>query len=724
MHVTTTSTPTKEVSLEEKYSFKKGFKLRPYQEELAELGISGHNYVVCAPTGSGKTAVAAAVIASHLKKTEGKGKVVFIVSRVPLARQQSDHLKSYLPNLSTAIDYTHGTREVALKAILQTSEIVVCTHGTFYNDLKRNNVKMSDISLLVLDECHNARRASIYAQIMHEYLSAKLSRNENVPQVVGLTATPGAGRSKETALSDVQAHLIDLCALLDASRGYCIVEKHKQNLDDTVFSASIEVCPTSGRDSTDFFLTEATTFMEEIEKDLDVQPPGARDDISYLQWIEKLRNQLFANSDSRDTEDFQKTSLSLDFLEAYSSALAIYKDLAAPQALDNLVESLYQYDDPESLVTKHSQRLMKRHSRIQASLRQLAIENSESEHLQKLEELLLLHFTYKPNSKAIIFAQTKYHAVCLSKWIGNTFKFHNFAGQPMIRADYCIGHRGEDNDDRFGMTGRQQTNALEKFRNYKLNVLVATSVLEEGLDVPECNLIIRFLYVKDEISRKQTGGRGRSKGSKHYAVLEGGSKAEQREKLNQFKDQLVESALELMRNKSVEELDFEIKTRQRQILTAVEEERLRKLNQKVYTPEQVTLYCRGCGAFVCKGQDLRVIENSHHAVLDRSIWKRVVVKIHEAKGKELPKGALKMEKRISCKKCRYQSWGISCIFPNSCGLELPVLKCKYLIFEYYNPLIGIGTTSMPHSKWTQALFEVEDYDSTKYNLGKYILSSE
>ena len=69
------------------------------------------------------------------------------------------------------------------------------------------------------------------------------------------------------------------------------------------------------------------------------------------------------------------------------------------------------------------------------------------------------------------------------------------------------------------MTSKQQYNVLQKFREDKVNVLVATSVLEEGLDVPNCNLIIRFLYVKDEISRKQTGGRGSSKDTRHYALL-------------------------------------------------------------------------------------------------------------------------------------------------------------------------------------------------------------
>ena len=44
-------------------------KLRGYQRELAEPGLQGHNYIICAPTGSGKTRVAAYVVYDHLRRT-------------------------------------------------------------------------------------------------------------------------------------------------------------------------------------------------------------------------------------------------------------------------------------------------------------------------------------------------------------------------------------------------------------------------------------------------------------------------------------------------------------------------------------------------------------------------------------------------------------------------------------------------------------------------------
>ena len=74
------------------------------------------------------------------------------------------------------------------------------------------------------------------------------------------------------------------------------------------------------------------------------------------------------------------------------------------------------------------------------------------------------------------------------------------------------------------MTQVAQEEVMKSFQEGKCNLLVATSVAEEGLDVPACNLVIRFQHVSNEIAKVQTQGRARAEESEGFTILSCDSK--------------------------------------------------------------------------------------------------------------------------------------------------------------------------------------------------------
>ena len=57
------------------------------------------------------------------------------------------------------------------------------------------------------------------------------------------------------------------------------------------------------------------------------------------------------------------------------------------------------------------------------------------------------------------------------------------------------------------MSQTDQQTTLKNFREKEIQGIVATSVAEEGIDVPDCDLVILYNYIGNEVSYKQAMGR-------------------------------------------------------------------------------------------------------------------------------------------------------------------------------------------------------------------------
>jgi Fanconi anemia group M protein len=109
-----------------------------------------------------------------------------------------------------------------------------------------------------------------------------------------------------------------------------------------------------------------------------------------------------------------------------------------------------------------------------------------------------------PKAKIIVF--THYREICEMV----TAELNNVKGARVVR---FVGQATKGRDK--GMKQKEQVALLQRFRDGDFNVLVATSVAEEGLDIPATDLVIFYEPVPSEIRTIQRRGRtGRSRAGK------------------------------------------------------------------------------------------------------------------------------------------------------------------------------------------------------------------
>uniref|UniRef100_A0A672IMX3 RNA helicase n=1 Tax=Salarias fasciatus TaxID=181472 RepID=A0A672IMX3_SALFA len=660
----------------------KDIVLRDYQMDVAKPALEGKNIIICLPTGSGKTRVAVYITKKHLerRRSEGNpGKVVVLVNKVPLVEQH--YSAEFLPFLkkSYRVERVSGDSQlkISFTEIVNKNDIIICTAQILENFLERaeegedDGVKLSELSLIVIDECHHTQKGEVYNHIMMRYLKQKhknrrLKKEQKqpvpLPQILGLTASPGVGGAKK--MEKVMDHILSICANLDASK---IMTR---SLGDFKKEQRKKIEYVEDRKQ-DPFGDVIKKIMTAIHSHADLSPNCELGSQNYEQWV--VQNERKAAK-----EEDRKVRICADHLQQYSECLNLSNTIRMSDAL-SFISKFYEEemkkktspDEEHDIEITETERFLFHLFRDnKRNLEELA-KNPDYENgsLSKLRTIILKEFTNREAAQGIIFTKTRRSAMALSQWIQENPKFADVG----IKSAYIIG--GGDQSVVKPMTSAEQKDVLKKFGNGDVNLLIATTVAEEGLDIPACNFVIRYGLVTNEISMLQAMGRGRAEDSSYTLIDVKNSGVAEREFVNEYRCTMMDKAIIKIRALDQEEYDRKITEFQ---IQAILEEKVRLTKQKQNrikneSPANVLLRCRGCNQHVCSGEDVQIIEKMHRVNVAPE-FKELFIRRENT---SLQERLLDYETNgyIACKACG-ERWGSMMMYK---GIECPCLHVKNFV---------------------------------------------
>ncbi|XP_041057703.1 interferon-induced helicase C domain-containing protein 1 isoform X1 [Carcharodon carcharias] len=689
-------------------------QLRDYQQEVAAPALEGKNLIICLPTGSGKTRVAVYITRYHLDKMklQGKtGKVIVLVNKVPLVDQHfRKEFNPYLKDKYSVSKISGDTQlKISFPQVVRANDIIICTAQILENQLAElnnsdaDNLKISDFSLIIIDECHHTQKEGVYKSIMTRYIEQKLNNKGDaevaLPQILGLTASPGVGGARNR--KNAESHILQICANLDAYKIMTVKEHHAQ-LKDQV-KDPVKKMEIAEERTEDPFGGQIKDMMMKIHAYLGRNPASDFGTQSYEQWIvqkekigakEENRKLRVCAEHLRKYNDALMINDTIRMIDAYNYLTDFYKDEKRKKVPDD------DEDVPKSKLDDTDRFLITLFNAQQKKLQILAGNPQyENGKLTKLRTTILQEFTKKRNSRGIIFTKTRQNAHALHEWIEENEKFKDVG----IKAHYLTG--AGSNSQYKHMTQNEQKEVLSKFRDGEINLLIATTVAEEGLDIKECNFVIRYGLVTNEIAMVQARGRARSDDSTYALVANEGSGVLERENVNVFRESMMYAAIQKVQEMPEEEYNQQIDERQLQNIMEHRMKKRKNLTKRIKSdPSKVTFLCNTCSILACSGKDIQVIENMHHV----NVTDEFKDLYGERENKALQEKCLDYQtnQEIYCKKCG-QPWGTMMVHR---GVDLPCLSIRNFVVLIDEKNVNRGT----YKKWSEVPFKLPKFNYIKY----------
>ncbi|KAK3304599.1 uncharacterized protein B0T15DRAFT_537045 [Chaetomium strumarium] len=471
------------------------------------------NIIVAMDTGSGKTQVAILRIKIELERNE---KIAwFLAHTVALAEQQFEAIRAQTPGVQSKLivgsdNVEAWSTQAVWDAVLFNTRIVVSTYQILFDAVSHAFVPLSSLCLIVVDEVHNARKENAVARLMREHYSPRKAKGLPVPQILGLTASPLV-RSDLHELEELERTMDAVCKTPSKHRDELMAQVNRPQLVTVPYG---DIANPEGADQTTLNLARFKTAFQALEI--------ARDPyILHLAANNTARNQ----AKLVEAINTRRTYCQGQMKSFYNRASDMCETLgpwAADYYIHRVISAFLQDRGNASTTTNQpNDNLADRERRYLAeaftSVNAQPPPETPAGLSPKVRALLNILESYQGNPVGIVFVRERATVAVLA---------HILSVHPQTRSRYRVGSmvgtsrmpaRGRDFLD---LTHKDYLLSLHAFRKGTTNLVVATSVLEEGIDVPACNLVVCFDEPKSLGSFIQRRGRARMSASQLYILVE------------------------------------------------------------------------------------------------------------------------------------------------------------------------------------------------------------
>ncbi|HME18469.1 MAG TPA: helicase-related protein, partial [Nitrososphaerales archaeon] len=447
------------------------------------------------PTGLGKTLIAVMVAAERMQRFP-ESKVMVLAPTKPLVLQHYSTFKEHLRPGSATLAVLTGTVDPGEREVLWLrSRAIFATPQTVYNDVRHGRVSLKDVSLAVFDEAHRSVKDYTYTKLAQAY--QELADN---PLILGLTASPGGSKEK---VGEIKKSLFieRVEARTEESedvRGYVertAIQAMKVKVPDEYYETILRI---------------RELFNERVKKLL--QGGFIRDGRVSKKGLLEARATISARLATAQKGGGQKGYIYGAIMNQAQAVTILHAlEVVETQGAPTLVRYLQRLRErPEKGKAVTSLLRDPRWLEVEEQAQKLA----EVEHTKIGVTLTTVkeQFAKKPDSKVIIFTQYR-------DTIEDIVRALERAG---VRAQRFVGQSDRSGSE--GMDQETQTKMLDKFRKGDFGVLVSSSIGEEGLHVPDVDLVVFYEAVPSEIRYIQRRGRtGRTREGRVLILLAEGT---------------------------------------------------------------------------------------------------------------------------------------------------------------------------------------------------------